>query len=144
MILPSRRWYLVAAALAAVAPVAALWSPAARLFLALDLLWLLVLGLDAYRAAGLDPQRLEIRRETPPAFSVGRAVPIRYRWRSPFRGDLTLKVRETLPTLFAGTTAFERELSLRPDRETIEEHLLRPVGAPDVRPSSRRGRRRSA
>ena len=53
MILPSRRWFLVAAALAAVAPLAIWWPAAGVVWLTLDLLWVLAFLLDARDAAAL-------------------------------------------------------------------------------------------
>ncbi|MCC7323291.1 MAG: hypothetical protein IT358_05660, partial [Gemmatimonadaceae bacterium] len=50
MIIPSRRWFVGAALLALVAPLALLWSGAATLLIVLDVAWVVLLAIDAWRA----------------------------------------------------------------------------------------------
>lgn len=127
MILPSRRWYTVGAGLALLAPLS-LAAPSAggALFLA-DLLWVLALVADAWRIGGLDLKRFPVGRESPPAFSVGRPLPVAYRWRNPLARPLTLLVREETPRLLQSSAGTERRLRLAPSAELKEEMLFAPV-----------------
>ena len=122
--IPSRRWLVVAAGLAGVGLTGTLWSGGLALMLALDVVWLVAFGLDALAAAGSYP--IDVEREAPPAFSVGRALPVRYRWRHRTPHTRTVLVRETLPLPLGFATAV-RELRLRPDVVTVEDLLVRPV-----------------
>ena len=122
--LPSRRWLLVAAGLALIG-LAGLFRPGALgLMLTLDALWLAALAFDAVGAAGGFP--IEVERDAPPAFSVGRSFPVRYRWRHGKRRSLTVLVQETLPAPLGFATGVRR-LRLPPEKPTIEELLVRPV-----------------
>ncbi len=111
MLLPDRRWYQVAAGLALVAPLAIWWPPAAPVLLVLDALWLLLLGVDLWRLAGPEAEALTVTREAPPAFSVGRALPVLYRWSQPLSRALTVRVREEFPAQLTPATT-ERTLLL--------------------------------
>ncbi|HEU5042327.1 MAG TPA: DUF58 domain-containing protein, partial [Gemmatimonadales bacterium] len=125
IVVPARRWLAGAAMLAAVAPLAVWWSPAAWWLLALDLGWLVAFAADAWRA--LDPRRLEVAREAPAAFSVGRSFPVRYRWRHHEPRRVTLVVRELLPEPLGGAESPRRVLEV-PAGVALEERLeLRPV-----------------
>ncbi len=97
MILPSRRWLLVAAALAAVAPLTIWWPSAGVVWLSLDLLWVLAFLLDARDVAALPLEEWPVIRDAPPAFSVGRTLPVTYLWTNPLRRPVQLLVREELP-----------------------------------------------
>ncbi|HUF34321.1 MAG TPA: DUF58 domain-containing protein [Gemmatimonadales bacterium] len=138
IVLPSRRWFLGAAGLAAVAPLAVWWPAAGGALVLLDLAWLAALVADAVRA--LDPRRLEVTREAPVAFSVGRTFPVRYRWRHQGRRGVRLLVRELLPGPLGGADGPRRTLDV-PAGTGLEERLeVRPVrrgigrgGAIDVR-----------
>jgi uncharacterized protein (DUF58 family) len=123
--LPSRRWLLAAAWLALVAPLAVWWPPAAAVLLALDLLW--VAALVADMALATSPRSLEVSRESPAAFSVGRVFPIRYRWRHRGHRRLTLQVREHLPEPLGGADASLRLLEVPPGAGLEERLELRPV-----------------
>jgi uncharacterized protein (DUF58 family) len=125
ILVPSRRWLRAAAALAVIAPVAAVWPSAAGLLLALDLLWLAALVLDATLAP--PPQRLEIRREAPAAFGVGRAAVVRYRWRHRSRRRQLLVVRERLPDPLGGPETPTRRLAVPPGEGLDERLELVPV-----------------
>lgn len=138
MMLPTRRWFVGAALLAAVAPTAAWWPEAGAWLLALDLAWLLAFALDARRAP--DPRRLEVSREAPAAFSVGRTFPVRYRWRHGERRPVTLLVREMLPEPLGGADGPRRVLEVPPGVALEERLEIRPVrrglgsgGAMDLR-----------
>lgn len=123
MILPAGRWYVVAAALAMVAPLGLLWPGALVCFVVLDLLWLAALGVDAWRTAGLDLALLSFRRETPAAFSVGRTLPVLLRWTNPSPQPLTIRVRETWPEPVAPLGPLEREVRL-PAEGAVEERVV--------------------
>jgi uncharacterized protein (DUF58 family) len=125
IVLPSRRWLVGAAALAAVAPLAVVWPPAAGLLPALDLAWVAALVLDAWWAPA--PRALDVTREAPAAFAVGRAAVVRYVWRHRHRARVTLEVRERLPDPLGGAEAPARRLVVAPG-EGLEERLeLTPV-----------------
>jgi len=125
MVLPSRRWFLGAAALAVLAP-AAFWWPAAPLALLLaDLVWLSALVVDW--AWVEPPSRLEVEREAPPAFSVGRRLGIRYRWRHPGRRSLRIVVREALPVPLASGPPPARSLLLPAGAPLVEECDITPA-----------------
>ncbi len=126
MIIPDRRWYLVAAGLGALAPLAILWPDAGAALLLLDLLWILALAVDGWRIAGFDVARLRLAREAPPAFSVGRSLPVTYHWTNPLARPLVLRVREVFPTQLVPANGPERRLHLLPRKTIHEEVLLRP------------------
>jgi uncharacterized protein (DUF58 family) len=127
MIVPSRRWLAGAAALAFVAPLAGVWPPAAHLLLLLDGLWLLMLGVDAWRIAGVGGRQIDATREAPPAFSLGRPVPVRYRWTSRAPFALRVRVREAFPRELAAPGGDERRVVLPPGIEVVEEVPVSPV-----------------
>ncbi|MBA3892239.1 MAG: DUF58 domain-containing protein [Gemmatimonadales bacterium] len=124
-VVPSRRWLLGAAALALVAPAGLWWPGALTLLLALDAAWLAAFLLDALTAP--DARRLEVTREAPVAFSLGRRFVIRYRWRHAGRQPLRLQVKEHLPEPLGGAATPLRRLVL-PAQVAVEEQLeLQPV-----------------
>jgi uncharacterized protein (DUF58 family) len=120
MIVPSRRWLLGGAVLALSAPLAVVWPTSMGLLPALDLLWLAALLLDALRTPA--PRALEVRREAPSAFGVGRPAVVRYHWRHPERRPLLLQVRERLPDPLGGADSPTRALAVPPG-EGLEERL---------------------
>ena len=122
--IPSRRWLAVAAGLALAGLAGLVWPGGLALMLTLDVVWLVAFGLDAAAAASSYP--IEVERDAPPAFSVGRALPVRYRWRHGNGGPRTLLVREALPPPLGFATPV-RHLRLKPDAVTVEELLLRPA-----------------
>ncbi|MBA3498107.1 MAG: DUF58 domain-containing protein [Gemmatimonadales bacterium] len=124
-VVPSRRWLIGAAALAVAAPLAVVWPGSGGLLPALDLLWIAALVLDAARAPV--PRSLDVSREAPAAFGVGRAAVIRYRWRHHSQRRLVLDVRERLPEPLGGAVTPTRRL-LVPPGEGLDERLeLTPV-----------------
>lgn len=127
MILPSRRWFGVAAALAAVAPLTLVWPSAALALVGLDVLWLGVLAAEMWRVAGVRPEACQVTRETPPAFSLGRALPVRYRWHNAEARALVMRVRESFPRPFGEGWAVERALRIAPHGVAYEDGMLRPV-----------------
>ena len=112
MILPSRRWYLVAAGLSLLAPLALLRPELAALLLLADLLWVSAFLLDVWRIGGLDLARFPVTRDPPAAFSVGRPLPVSYRWSNPTSRLLRLLVREAIPAPLEPAGTHERELAV--------------------------------
>jgi len=127
VIVPSRRWLAVAAALALVAPLALVWPSAAQWLLALDVAWLAALAVDGWRALAIDAASLEVTRDAPPALSVGRALPVTYVWRSRLRHGATVRVEEELPAPLALAGGPGRTLRLAPQATQVERHEVRPV-----------------
>lgn len=124
-LLPSRRWLIGAALLAAVAPLALVRPWAAGLLPALDLLWLGALLADAL---GTDsPRALSVSREAPAAFVVGRQATVRYRWRHGRTRPLALQVREHLPEPLGGAFAPTRRLEVPPGDGLVEDLDLVPI-----------------
>ncbi len=119
--LPDRRWLVGAAFLALLFPVAFAWREAAGLVLALDLLWVLALIVDGWRLAAFAPEALGARRTPPPAFSVGRPLPVYYQWTNPLDRPLELRVREAFPEVVAPDRP-ERTVHL-PARDTLREEV---------------------
>ena len=76
---PTRGWLWGAGALALVAPAGVWWPGALPVLLGLDALWVLAFLADALAAPSA--RALEVRREAPVAFSLGRRFVIRYQWR---------------------------------------------------------------
>ncbi len=125
MRLPSRRWLTVAAGLALIAPLAVRWPWAAVVLVVVDLLWIAALIADI--ALTPAPQVIDVAREAPAAFSVGRVLPVRYRWRHRHSRPLRVLVKEHLPEPLGGADSPERLLEL-PSSTEVEERLeLRPV-----------------
>ncbi len=112
MILPSRRWFLVAGGLAALAPLTLWWPAAGTLWLTLDLGWILAFLLDARDAAALPLAEWPVSRDAPPAFSVGRVLPVSYQWTNPLPRRVELRVREALPAPLDWPAGHERAVQL--------------------------------
>jgi uncharacterized protein (DUF58 family) len=81
--------------------------------------------IDVWRVARLPAGALEVTRATPAAFSLGRDVPVRYRWGNPLPQPLTMDVRESFPAELAATDA-PRRLVLPADGSAYEELVVRP------------------
>ena len=127
MIIPSRRWFVGAALLALVAPLAVWWPSAAIWLIVLDAAWCLLLAVDAWRAWGIDGASISVRRTAPPAFSIGRALPVAYRWESELEKTADVRVVEALPALLAMTAGVERTLRLAPGTPVFESRLVQPA-----------------
>ncbi|MEP7381156.1 MAG: DUF58 domain-containing protein [Gemmatimonadota bacterium] len=127
MILPARRWLAGAAMLAMVAPLALRWSSAALWLVVLDVGWLLLLLVDGWRAWGIGRDAFEVHREAPPAFSMGRTLPVLYRWRSHLTRRAVVRVVEALPPLLTMPDGIERTLTISPTSPLLESRRVRPV-----------------
>ena len=123
--IPARRWLLVALALAALAPLALVWPAAAGAMIVADMVWLLVFAMDAWRVGLVAADSLLMDLLLPPAFSVGRLLPVTLVWHNPLARPLALRLRQHLPpqlaedlrehgvVLPAGAT-LRQEIPLRP------------------------------
>lgn len=127
MIIPSRRWFVGAALLALVAPLALLWSGAATLLIVLDVAWVVLLAIDAWRAWSVTADDFSVQRDAPPAFSMGRSLPVSYRWQSRRSRPLQLLVVEQLPPILSFAGGGRRALRLSPDAPLYERHDVRPL-----------------
>lgn len=127
MILPSRRWLVGGAILALIAPLTFWWPQAALWLAAADAGWLLLLLVDGWRASSIRAHDVELQRDAPPAFSLGRALPVSYRWRSHLPRRAVVRVAESLPPLLAMPQGIERELALTPESPLVESRLVKPV-----------------
>ena len=126
VIIPSRRWLVGAALLALVAPLALRWPVAASWLMGLDMVWLAALLVDAWRSRAIGRDSVEVHRESPPAFSMGRALPVRYRWRSRLARPAAVRVVESLPPLLSMAGGIERHFVLDPASPRFEEFDVRP------------------
>ncbi|MEP7325108.1 MAG: DUF58 domain-containing protein [Gemmatimonadota bacterium] len=120
LVVPSRRWFLVAALLAGAAFLPPGSGAGLAWMLALDVAWALAFMLDAFLTSA--PRDLLVRREAPPAFSVGRTLPVRYAWRHRGGRAVTLQVRETFPEPLGGSAAPDRSVRI-PQNGAAEELL---------------------
>lgn len=127
MIVPTRRWLVGAALLALVAPLAFLWPDAGSSLVALDVLWIVALMIDGWRALALGREALEVERLAPAAFSLGRRVPVSYRWVARTSRALRLRVREELPAPIALHPGPDRELLLSPGAAHFEQLAVEPL-----------------
>jgi uncharacterized protein (DUF58 family) len=122
--LPTRRWLLGAAGLALLWPLASLVVWGIPALLSLDAIWLLAWVGDWW--ASPEFTRLSYEREAPAGFSVGRPLPIRYRWTSTHPRRTRLRVREQLPAPLTDGPAPERVLDLAANGTAIEVVEVRP------------------
>lgn len=127
MILPARRWYVVAIALGLLAPLSIVVPAAAPLLFVFDVLWVLAFLIDAGRIGGLTLGRFPVTREAPPAFSVGRPLPVTYRWQNPLARPLRLLVREETPRLLESSAGRERALVIPASSAVQDDVLYAPV-----------------
>lgn len=127
MILPSLRWYLVALGLSLLAPLALAVPGITGMLLVVDMLWVLAFVADAWRIGALDLRQFPVSREAPAAFSVGRPLPVVYRWRNPSPRPLVVRVREEAPAPLEAVEGIERRLLLPPGGALREEVIFAPV-----------------
>ena len=112
--------------LAPIALLGLVWPVAGPVLLLLDLLWVLAALVDGWRLASINPADIGIVRQAPPAFSVGRPMPISYRWTNPLPRRLVLLVREVFPTELKPTRGLERRVELERNGTLHEEVPLHP------------------
>ena len=111
MILPTRRWLVGAAALGLLAPLALLWPGAVVAYLLACLAWVALVLWDGARAG---ETALAVTREPPPAFSVGRALGVSYRWVLGGTRAQHILVRDHFPAPLGGADLPARTLRLIP------------------------------
>ncbi|HEX7918204.1 MAG TPA: hypothetical protein VF454_02320, partial [Gemmatimonadales bacterium] len=105
--LPTRRWYAGALLLAGAWVLALIHPDGVLIATMVDAAWVLAFLGDAFLAP--DAALLEVKRDPPAAFSVGRPLPIRYRWSNPTARVARLQLRETFPPpLFTGPLPVRR------------------------------------
>ena len=122
LLLPAAGWLEALLALVGVAGFR--WPVAGTVLLLLDLGWAALLVADALAAPA--PSALSVTREAPAAFSLGRTLPLRYRWSHRGRRQLTSSCASGFPSLSAGRTP--RRRLLVPGGLAVEERLeVRPI-----------------
>ncbi len=122
---PARRWLLGGAALAFTALLGLWWPGAAAPLLVADVLWVAAFIADALLAPGA--RAMEVRREAPAAFVLGRVAVVRYRWRVRGRRVVSLQVRERLPGPLGGADTPLRRFEVNPGQGSDELLELLPV-----------------
>ena len=123
--IPTRRWLLVAAGLSLVALLGTVRSDGLAWLLLVDALWLVALVIDALSVA--NPRHIDVEREAPPAFSVGRALPVSYLWKNRGRRKVTVRVREQFPEPLGGANTPLREITIGPGGLTREQLSVLPA-----------------
>lgn len=102
-----------------------MWREALGALVLVDLLWIGAFVADALRAP--DASELEVTREPPAAFSVGRAQPVRYRWRARTGRRVALRVRESWPAPLGGDTRPDRAVTVPAGGVATETLAVRPT-----------------
>jgi len=123
VMVPTRRWLIGAAALALLAPLALVWPDAVAVYLGACVAWAALLAWDAARAGDAT---LDVTREPPPAFSVGRTLAVTYRWTLGGSRPQRIAVREQFPAPLGGPDVPARILRLLPGT-THERYDVLPV-----------------
>ena len=112
---------------AALLGLAGRWVPwALDAMLLADLALVIAVWLDASRAAVPGSSQLGVFRDPPPAFSVGRAADVTYRWVNATGRRARLAVREVRPDLLGGTQP-PRTVAVPPLAEARETVPVIPV-----------------
>ena len=124
--IPDRRWFLVALALAALAPLALVWPATAGAMVVTDLIWLLVFVVDAWRLGRVPADALLVEQSLPPAFSVGRSLPVTLTWHNPLDRSLFIRLRQHLPPQLTADTREHRVLLIAGETRR-QEIPLRPA-----------------
>ncbi len=125
IVVPSRLWLVVGAALALLAPLAEWRAGAGLWLLAADVCWLLFLIIDVSRTPS--PRDVDVARDAPLAFAVGRISSVRYHWRVRATYRVILEVREALPGPLGGADTPTRRLRIPPGEGLDETLELRPL-----------------
>jgi uncharacterized protein (DUF58 family) len=126
MILPTTRWYVVAACLAVLAPLSLWLPPASTLLWVADIMWVVAFVADALMIGAIDLRTFPVRREAPPAFSVGRPLPVTYWWTNPSSRSLRLRIREEVPAPLRLGGSRQRDITLDPATDTPDRHVFDP------------------
>ncbi len=124
MILPTPR-ALTLLALTSVVGLAGFITPLALdLMLLLDAIFFVVVGIDC--ALAVHPRVIEVMRNAPGVFSVGRTTEFTYAWRNGTRRPARLWVRETRPRLLGGVL-LPRELCIEGGAVLLESAAAMPT-----------------
>lgn len=130
---PTPRWLTGAAVLAALSAIGARWG-GWELLLAADAVWLLLLWYDWREAPSA--AELEVKREAPSTWSVGRPLVAHLTWRRRGADGARCQVRETWPTPLGTLPLVTRTLVIPPGGMAEETLTLTPprrgVGAGGV------------
>ena len=103
MILPTRRFLWIAAALGLIGLAGLRVTWALDLMLLTDALLLALTLVDTLLAPTVGAAGdVHVVREAPPAFSLGHAAPVTYRWHNAARRQARLRVRELRPEILGG------------------------------------------
>jgi uncharacterized protein (DUF58 family) len=122
---PTRRWFLIGAGLSLIALVGTVRADALAWLLVADAIWVLALVIDTLTVAR--PGEITVSREAPPAFSVGRALPVTYLWDSGARRPVTLRVKERFPEPLGGGATPLREITIPAGGQAREQLSVMPV-----------------
>jgi uncharacterized protein (DUF58 family) len=123
--IPTRRWFLVAAALSLVGLLGVFRNDGLAWLLVLDALWLLALAVDTLLVS--NPDEIDVAREAPTAFSVGRALPVSYGWSNRGKRAVMLRVKEQFPEPLGGVKTPLREVTIAPRGRTREQLSVMPA-----------------
>ncbi len=127
MILPTRRFLWIAAALAGLGLLGVWVEWALDVMLLADAGLLALVLADAVRAPAVGAAAaVQPERDAPPAFSMGHAVEVTYIWRNSSRHAARLRVREVRPELLGGLQR-PRALVVPPGGEWRERLAVGPV-----------------
>ncbi len=123
--IPAKRWFVVAAALSLVGLGGLFLPDGLAWLLVLDGTWVSLLVVDAFRMA--DPDSVSVEREAPPAFSVGRALPVQYFWRNRSGREIRLQAREEFPEPLGGVQVVPRSIQIDAGSRTREQLSVMPA-----------------
>jgi uncharacterized protein (DUF58 family) len=123
--IPTRRWFLVAAGLSLLALLGLFRSDGLAWLLLLDGIWVLALVADGLLVSRSG--EIEVVREAPPAFSVGRALPVHYVWSNQGKRAVRLRVKEQFPEPLGGVGMPMREVTIAARGITREQLNVMPA-----------------
>jgi uncharacterized protein (DUF58 family) len=127
VILPTRRFLWIAAALAGLGVLGVWVDWALDVMLLADAGLLALVLVDALRAPAVGAAAaVQPARDAPPAFSMGHAVEVTYTWRNTARRAARLRVREVRPELLGGLQP-PRGLVVPPGGEWRERLAVGPL-----------------
>lgn len=127
MILPTPRWYAGAAVLSLAGLLALIWPAGVVVFVALDVLWVLLFAADGFRLSGIDWKGVDVSRDAPDAMSLRRSYVIDYAWRNTHDVRLFFTVREAFPDPIGNAHDVTRDVVLPPHGSAVESLTIRPV-----------------
>jgi uncharacterized protein (DUF58 family) len=126
VILPTRRFLWIAAALAGLGLLGVAVEWALDVMLLADAGLLVLFLVDALLAPAVGAAAVQPLRDAPPAFSMGHAVEVSYTWRNMAHRAARLRVREVRPELLGGLQP-PRALVVPPHGERSERLPVSPM-----------------